>query len=146
MNDWIAGTVPSSADGPPGPRRWWLVQGTSVLVAADGELPTDAPAAEVEPLYLGRLGEEEQWALDVDAVELLPAHESLQPTDLFTLHATLDEVGGPSPAGRCSSSSGTAPTASAAGAATADRAGGRGAGPPLPARAGCWPSPGSRRR
>ena len=93
MNDWIAGTVPSAPDGPPGPRRWWLVQGTSVLVAADGALPTDAPAAEVEPLYLGRLGEEEQWALDVDAVELLPAHESLQPTDLFTLHATLGERG-----------------------------------------------------
>ena len=93
MNDWIAGTVPSSADGPPAPRRWWLVQGTSVLVAADGALPTDAPAADVEPLYLGRLGAEEQWALDVDVVELLPAHESLQPTDLFTLHATLGERG-----------------------------------------------------
>jgi NAD+ diphosphatase len=93
MNDWIAGTVPPRSEGSPAVRRWWLVQGTSVLVAADGALPTDAPIGEVEPLYLGRLGDEEQWALDVDAVELLPAHESLRPTDLFTLHATLGERG-----------------------------------------------------
>jgi NAD+ diphosphatase len=64
-----------------------------VLVASDGVLPTEAPPAGREPLYLGRLGDEEQWALDVDAVELLPQHEGLQPTDLFTLHATLGEQG-----------------------------------------------------
>jgi NAD+ diphosphatase len=93
MNEWIAGTVPTPSGGPPGARRWWLVQGSSVLVASDGVLPTEAPPAAGEPLYLGRLGEEEQWALDVDAVELDGDHEGLQPTDLFTLHATLGEQG-----------------------------------------------------
>jgi NAD+ diphosphatase len=93
MNEWIAGTVPTPSDGPPGMRRWWLVRGSSVLIASDGMLPTEAPPADGEPLYLGRLGDEEQWALDVDAVELVGDHEAMQPTDLFTLHATLGEQG-----------------------------------------------------
>ncbi|MBV9951620.1 MAG: NAD(+) diphosphatase [Acidimicrobiia bacterium] len=93
MNEWIAGTVPTSSDGPPSTRRWWLVQGASVLVATDGTLPVEAPPGDGEPHYLGRLGDEEQWALDVDAVELVGDHDALQPTDLFTLHATLGEQG-----------------------------------------------------
>ena len=84
---------PLSAGRPAGPSAL-VARARHIGARGGGRCAADgAPPAEVEPLYLGRLGEEEQWALDVDAVELLPAHESLQPTDLFTLHARLGERG-----------------------------------------------------
>ncbi len=88
---WEPSVVPP---GPPGPDTfWWHVQGSRVLVAPDGSVPTGASpvdgAAWSEALFLGMLDGRACWAADLGREVDVPDGFTL--SDLRALHAVLGD-------------------------------------------------------
>ncbi|MHB8467982.1 MAG: NAD(+) diphosphatase [Acidimicrobiales bacterium] len=83
---WVSLVVPPAEKPGPG-SLWWGVRGSSLLVGEGGSIPTERPASEGEPIFLGMLDGHECWAVCV--TEPVDGDGELQ--DLRLLHPTLGE-------------------------------------------------------